>query len=408
MGEDKMQRAPDTDVSPHCVASLGKERPPRVSRRIDLTHKAARGCSSRPLNAKKRWVPRPSQLFSSQRSTLSHCRCPYGKARRRLLPIVIQHRLAAKQTTTIFFSLDCHNFLIIQIIAVPCSAPTNMASHGDPVPDLSTIADHIPRSRSTISSASSAYFHAHRHDPSTKSTSIPRTYMASPAYPPNVFGDRSANHYDGSLLSAGRTPGPSDIWNEGNGTSEMYSGTSVSRSTTHRPATVHSVRRSRGTPFPGSEGRQIICALSEARGVSPSVGVAFVNISTGEVILSKISDSQFYVKTIHKLEILEPAQMLLISSVCPPHPKSTLYDLIEEHLSDTRIIPFDRKHWSEADGLEYIRKLAFHEDAEAVKVAIQGNYYTTCALAAVSRLSTPSGFASHHFRSSSTSSPRCH
>ncbi|KAH6675370.1 muts domain V [Plectosphaerella plurivora] len=150
-----------------------------------------------------------------------------------------------------------------------------------------------------------------------------------------------------------------------------------------RPTTAQTTRRSRATPFPGNEGRQIVCALSEARGVSPSVGVAFVNISTGEVILSKISDSQFYVKTIHKLDILEPAQILLISSVCPPNPKSNLYDLIEEHLTDARIIPFDRKHWSEADGLDCIRKLASHEDAEAVKVAIQGNYYTTCALAAV-------------------------
>jgi DNA mismatch repair protein MSH4 len=127
-----------------------------------------------------------------------------------------------------------------------------------------------------------------------------------------------------------------------------------------------------------------VCALSEARGVSPSVGVAFVNISTGEVILSKISDSQFYVKTIHKLDILEPAQILLVSSVCPPNPKSNLYDLIEEHLTDSKIVPFDRKHWSETEGLECIRKLASHEDADAVKVAIQGNYYTTCALAAVS------------------------
>lgn len=118
--------------------------------------------------------------------------------------------------------------------------------------------------------------------------------------------------------------------------------------------------------------------------MSPSVGAAFFNVSTGEIILSKISDSQFYVKTIHKLDILEPCQILLVSSVCPPNPKSNLYDLIEEHIPDSGIVPYDRKHWSEADGLESIRTLASREDAETVKVAIQGNYYTTCALAAVS------------------------
>lgn len=49
----------------------------------------------------------------------------------------------------------------------------------------------------------------------------------------------------------------------------------------------------------------------------------------------------------------------------------------------SRIVPYDRKHWSEADGLEGIRKFASREDAETVKVALQGNFYTTCALAAV-------------------------
>lgn len=135
--------------------------------------------------------------------------------------------------------------------------------------------------------------------------------------------------------------------------------------------------------MPGSEGRNIICALSEARGVTPSIGVAFINISTGEVILSQISDSQFYVRTIHKLEILEPSHVILVSSSCPPNPKSNLYNMVEEHVVGSKIVPLDRRNWSEEFGLDCIKDLAFREDAESVKVAIQGNYYSTCAFAAV-------------------------
>ena len=53
------------------------------------------------------------------------------------------------------------------------------------------------------------------------------------------------------------------------------------------------------------------------------------------------------------------------------------------------LVPVDRRYWSEAAGLEYIQNLAFKEDAEAVKVAIEGNFYATCSFAAVSLLLTP-------------------
>jgi DNA mismatch repair protein MSH4 len=51
----------------------------------------------------------------------------------------------------------------------------------------------------------------------------------------------------------------------------------------------------------GVENQEIICAVSESRGVSPSVGMAFLNLDTGEAVLSQFSDSQTYVRTIHKV-----------------------------------------------------------------------------------------------------------
>ncbi|KAK2014540.1 muts domain V [Colletotrichum eremochloae] len=155
-----------------------------------------------------------------------------------------------------------------------------------------------------------------------------------------------------------------------------------SRSVMTRPSTSYTSRTSR-TPFlPHSEKHTIVCALNEGRGITPTVGVAFFNVDTGEAILSQISDSRFFVRTLHKLQIMEPSHLLIVSSCCPPNPKSRLYSHIEEHMPDAKIVPFDRKQWSEVEGLKYIQTLAFREDAEAVKVAIGGSFFATCSFSA--------------------------
>jgi len=63
--------------------------------------------------------------------------------------------------------------------------------------------------------------------------------------------------------------------------------------------------------------------------------------------------------------------------------KSKMYQVVEENILGARIITVDRRYWSEAAGLEYIQQLAFVEDVEAIKIAIGGNYFATCCLAAV-------------------------
>lgn len=152
--------------------------------------------------------------------------------------------------------------------------------------------------------------------------------------------------------------------------------------------TTGSGRRSRGAASIGaSEGNQIICAVSEARGVAPSVGIAFVNVSTGEAVLSQICDNQSYVKTTHKLTVFEPSRILIVSTACPPNPKSSLCATIEEELPGVPIIALDRRYWSETAGLEFIQALAFRQDVEAIKVAIEGNFYATCSFSAVGRRS---------------------
>ena len=146
-----------------------------------------------------------------------------------------------------------------------------------------------------------------------------------------------------------------------------------------QPATASSILGTR-------EAQNIICAVAEGRGVTPSVGVAFINISLGEVILSQISDNQSYVKTIHKLQILCPSRIIFQAQACPPNKASILFSLVEELVSEAQLLAFSRSAWSEVAGISFIEDYGLPCDVEPTKVAIQGKFYATASLAAVSSL----------------------
>ncbi|KAI0442261.1 DNA mismatch repair protein Msh4 [Xylaria telfairii] len=185
--------------------------------------------------------------------------------------------------------------------------------------------------------------------------------------------------------------------------STSHSVTSSSRpSAQRRRASTASGRKSRAaSSIWGSDSHVVVCAVTEARGVTPSVGLSFVNISTNEAILSQICDTQFYVRTIHKIQMYEPSTILIVSTALPPNPKSNLVSIIEAELPGTTIEPLDRKYWSEHVGLEFIQTLAFRDDLEAIKVAIGGNFYATCSFAAAVKyveLSCRMSIAAHSLR----------
>jgi DNA mismatch repair protein MSH4 len=123
--------------------------------------------------------------------------------------------------------------------------------------------------------------------------------------------------------------------------------------------------------------------VSESRGLSPSVGLAFVNLDTCEVVLCQINDTQSYVNTIHKLNVFLPSEILIVSTAIDPPSKmySIILDAVDELGSS--MVALDRKYYAEDKGWNFIRDLAFQEDVEAMKVALSGNFYAVCCLAAV-------------------------
>ena len=154
-------------------------------------------------------------------------------------------------------------------------------------------------------------------------------------------------------------------------------------STSHRPTTNGRPKTARprtaASTIAGDQ--QIVCAISESRGISPIVGLAFVNLSTAEASLCQISDNQTYARTVQKLQVYDPSEILVMNTAA--NPKSRLLSLVETNLN-AHITQVERKFWAENPGIDYIQQLAFKQDVEAIKVSVGGNYYATCCLAAVS------------------------
>lgn len=154
------------------------------------------------------------------------------------------------------------------------------------------------------------------------------------------------------------------------------------------PLTTRGSTRRAGTARPTTTAtsvasQDIVCAVSESRGVSSTVGLAFVNLATAEVVLCQICDSQTYVKTVTKIGVFEPSEILFMNTA----KESKLRYIIEENLSEPILTFVDRRCWSDKAGHEYLDRLAFPDEVDSLKVTLGGNYFAACSFAAVRTLS---------------------
>lgn len=165
-----------------------------------------------------------------------------------------------------------------------------------------------------------------------------------------------------------------------------YDTTTTSRSGTRRATGRPSTARPRtgASTIARVENQHVVCAIAESRGISPTVGLAFVNLDTAEAVLCQICDTQTFVRTVHKLRVYGPSEILIVSTAASP--KSKLFSIVEETVEDigSKLTLLDRRYWAELTGYEYIQTLAFKEDVEAIKISVTGNYYAVCCIAAVS------------------------
>lgn len=127
--------------------------------------------------------------------------------------------------------------------------------------------------------------------------------------------------------------------------------------------------------------QDVICAISESRGVSPTVGLAFVNLSTSEAVLCQLCDSNCYARTINKLAVYEPTELLFMNTSSARQTK--LFDTIQDNMNDLMISCIDRRYWSDKASQEYVDKLAFPDELESMRASLESHYFAACCLAAV-------------------------
>ncbi|ORY82474.1 muts domain V-domain-containing protein [Protomyces lactucae-debilis] len=143
--------------------------------------------------------------------------------------------------------------------------------------------------------------------------------------------------------------------------------------TTARPPTVRSRPRTAG------HASNSVCALVESRGISRLVGMAFFLLDSGTCILTEVADT--FIRTIHKLCVLEPTQILAPATAFSPT-KSKLVRIIEENTPNNNLRAISRRLFSEAEGLEYLSDYCIDQDITAVKTATSGKFFCIAAFAA--------------------------
>ncbi|RUS17438.1 muts domain V-domain-containing protein [Endogone sp. FLAS-F59071] len=97
------------------------------------------------------------------------------------------------------------------------------------------------------------------------------------------------------------------------------------------------------------DGSDFIVAVIEGRGVASEVGMCFLNLRTSECLLSQIADSQTYVKTLHKLHLYNPSEVLVSITAVEPQ-KSKLCKIIEDNFPSACMTPIGRKYFNDAIG----------------------------------------------------------
>jgi DNA mismatch repair protein MSH4 len=153
--------------------------------------------------------------------------------------------------------------------------------------------------------------------------------------------------------------------------------------TASRPYTGRSRPRTAATS--SYNDNEIICAISESRGISPTVGLSFVNLSTSEAVLCQFTDTQTYARTCHKIKVFSPSEIIFMSTAKESKLLSIIQENVEVERNDILMTSIDRRYWAETTGHEYLQQLAFPDDIESLKISIGGNYFAACCFAAVGR-----------------------
>ncbi|KAJ4440004.1 hypothetical protein ANN_08135 [Periplaneta americana] len=124
-------------------------------------------------------------------------------------------------------------------------------------------------------------------------------------------------------------------------------------------------------------------SVTEGRGLARGeVGLAAMNLNHPHLILCQLSDSQTYVNTITKINVLNPIEILVPNTFCDVQTNSKLYTLLQESFPTVTITSVLRRHFKDTVGMEQIRRLCALEYSSLV-IVVAEKFYALASAAAL-------------------------
>jgi DNA mismatch repair protein MSH4 len=129
---------------------------------------------------------------------------------------------------------------------------------------------------------------------------------------------------------------------------------------------------------------RVVCAISESRSLD-MIGVATINVTMGQVDLVRIVNDDRYRRLTETLLGMPtwPRTFLVLKKIVDEHSKSALAVCLEKEFPHAEVVPMDREHWNEAEGLKLVDRFAWRKHIKAIRRDLEQNFYVSCAFSAV-------------------------
>lgn len=150
-----------------------------------------------------------------------------------------------------------------------------------------------------------------------------------------------------------------------------------------RPPSNRSNASARTSAIQVSEKNAVVCAISQSRSITPSVGLAFIDLTTSEAVLCQFTDTQTFVRTCNTINVFNPTHLIYPDSATDFKIISIVArDLRLEH-RNLSIESASRRYWSETSAYQYVERLTVPEDLPALAVTLDNNFFALYCFSAV-------------------------
>ncbi|CAG9831152.1 unnamed protein product [Diabrotica balteata] len=143
-----------------------------------------------------------------------------------------------------------------------------------------------------------------------------------------------------------------------------------------------SSRKSTSTKTTDGNQSKTIVALTEGRGTAQcEVGIAVITISSPQLVICQISDTQNYINTLTKINIFYPSE-ILFPSTFEHFGGNRLITKVKEQFPNIRYTGVPRSLFNKINGLEILSKLCI-PSLNGVLLVLQHRYYALAAACAL-------------------------